>query len=189
MKKKRIAYLRISTAEQRPDRQIEGLRAVADELHIEVASGATLRRPIYRAAVDSLSAGDVLVVWDLDRAYRSVVDALSEIEKLKARGIDLHIVNLNIDLSTAAGMFVYTIMGALAEFERRTLSQRTREGLQAARRRGKTLGRPRKLTDCQVRAARRRIEQHKTPISIVARQLGVSGWTLSRNLRRLREHR
>lgn len=184
MKKKKIAYLRISTTEQRPDRQIEGLRAVADELHIEVASGATLRRPVYRAVVDGLSAGDVLVVWDLDRAYRSVVDALSEIEKLKARGIVLHIVNLDIDLSTAAGMFVYTIMGALAEFERRTLSQRTREGLAAARARGARLGRPRKLSDCQVRIARERIQRDELTLTGMARELGVSTWTLSRYLGR-----
>lgn len=186
MKKKKIAYLRISTTEQRPDRQIQGLRAVADELHIEVASGATLRRPVYRAVVAGLSAGDVLVVWDLDRAYRSVVDALSEIEKLKAQGIDLHIVNLDIDLSTAAGMFVYTIMGALAEFERRTLSQRTREGLAAARARGAQLGRPRKLSDCQVRRARRCLQRSKMTIKALAQELGVSPWTLSRNIRQRR---
>ena len=75
-------------------------------------------------------------VWDLDRAFRSVVDALTEAEKLRQRGIHFRIASLHIDTSTPAGIFVYTMMSALAEFERRTLSQRTREGLAAARKRG-----------------------------------------------------
>lgn len=179
-----IGYLRVSTTEQRPDRQIDGLRMACDELHIETLSAVSPKRPVYEAVVAGLRPGDMLVVWDLDRAFRSVVDALSEAEKLRARGVHFRIANLDIDTSTPAGIFVYTMMGALAEFERRTLSQRTKEGLAAARLRGKRLGRPPKLTIAQLRKASRRIERGAT-VAATARDLGVAPWTLSRALRRM----
>lgn len=124
------------------------------------------------------------MVWDLDRAFRSVVDALSEAEKLRARGVHFRIANLNIDTTTPAGIFVYTMMSALAEFERRTLSQRTKEGLAAARARGKRLGRPPKLTAAQLRKAGRCIDGGAS-IATTARELRVAPWTLSRALRRM----
>lgn len=181
---KKIAYLRVSTQDQKPDRQIEGLRGHADELHIEYASAATLARPVYNAVLDRLEAGDMLVVWDLDRAYRSVVDAITEVEKLRGRGIRLRIVNLDIDLDTPAGMLIYTMMGALAEFERRTLSRRTKEGLAAARARGARLGRPRKLSACQLRDARHALAEGRATMSALAADYGVAPWTLRRALDR-----
>lgn len=129
----------------------------------------------------------MLVVWDLDRAFRSVIDALTEAEKLRARGVDFQIATLHIDTSTPAGIFVYTMLSALAEFERRTLSQRTKEGLAAARRRGKHIGRPPKLTDCQLRLAASRIELHNESLAKIAQEHGVASWTLSRALRRHRD--
>lgn len=179
---KRLGYLRVSTAEQRPDRQIDALTEFCDELHVETASAVGSRRPVYERVVRKLRRGDVLVVWDLDRAFRSVVDALTEAEKLRRRGIDFHIASMQVDTRTPAGIFVYTIMSALAEFERRTLSQRTREGLAAARRRGTRLGRPPKLSERQLAEARRRIEAET--ITAVAADYAVAPWTLSRALKR-----
>jgi DNA invertase Pin-like site-specific DNA recombinase len=179
-----IGYLRVSTAEQRPDRQIDGLRMICDELHIETLSAVCPHRPVYERVIKSLNQGDMLVVWDLDRAFRSVIDALAEAEKLRARGIHFRIASLSIDTSTPAGIFVYTMMSALAEFERRTLSQRTKEGLAAARQRGARLGRPRKLTDSQVQEARDCIAGGET-ISSVAGRFSVAPWTLSRALNRI----
>jgi DNA invertase Pin-like site-specific DNA recombinase len=181
---KKVAYLRVSTAEQRPDRQIDGLRDFCDELHIETLSACHANRPVYERVVKSLQPGDMLVVWDLDRAFRSVVDALTEAEKLRLRDVHFKIANLNIDTTTPAGIFVYTMLSALAEFERRTLSQRTKEGLQAARRRGKRIGRPPSLTDHQVRNACDRIRETGGSASSVAREMGVPRWTLSRAIRR-----
>lgn len=181
---RKIGYLRISTAKQRPDRQVDGLQALCDELHVEVLSAVSPRRPVYDAVIASLAAGDKLVVWDLDRAFRSVVDALTEAEKLRARGIEFEIVNLHIDTATPAGIFVYTMMSALAEFERRTLSQRTREGLSAARRRGKRIGRPRKLSEAQLADAVIRLDGAGATRADLARELGVAPWTLSRALKR-----
>jgi len=178
-----VGYLRVSTAEQRPDRQIDGLRMICDDLHIEKLSAVCPRRPVYEQTIASLRSGDMLVVWDLDRAFRSVIDALSEAEKLRARGVHFRIANLSIDTSTPAGIFVYTMMSALAEFERRTLSQRTREGLAAAKARGAQLGRPPKLTDAQLEQATNRIAAGET-ISSIAASFAVAPWTLSRSLSR-----
>lgn len=100
---RKIAYLRVSTAEQRPDRQIDGLKGLCDELHIETISAVSRRRPVYEVVLARLNSGDMLVVWDLDRAFRSVVDALTEVERLRARGVDLYIANLSIDTSTPTG--------------------------------------------------------------------------------------
>ncbi|MBI1290183.1 helix-turn-helix domain-containing protein [bacterium] len=182
---KRVAYLRISTAEQKPDRQIDGLRELADELHIETLSAVARKRPVYERAVRRLEPGDVLVVWALDRAYRSAKDALTELDKLRDRGVHFRIASLDLDTSTATGIFVYTIMSALAEFERRTLSQRTREGMAAARARGKRIGRPPKLSAEQLREVRTRLRMESQSITAIAAELHVSPWTLSRHLRQI----
>lgn len=182
---KKIGYLRVSTDEQNPARQVDGLTTICDELFVETISGAKSDRPIYRQVVSQLERGDVLVVWDLDRAYRSSREALNEIDRLQARGVAIRIVNLDIDTTTPAGLFVFTLMAALATFERHTLSQRTREGLASARLRGKILGRPRKLTNDQLITASKRILNRDTTVTMMARELGVARWTLTRALRRV----
>jgi DNA invertase Pin-like site-specific DNA recombinase len=179
----KIAYLRVSTCEQKPDRQIDGLKMICDELHIETLSATARRRPVYERVMQRLRAGDVFVIWDLDRAYRSAKDALNELDRLRERGVDFLIANLDLDTTTPHGRLVYTIMGALAEFERATLSQRTKEGIAAARRRGRQLGRPPLLTVQQLRKADHRVARGEH-IAAVARDFGVARWTLSRALHR-----
>lgn len=180
---RKIGYLRVSTAEQSADRQVDGLKDLCDELHVEAVSAVGRKRPVYETVVKKLRAGDILVIWDLDRAYRSAKDALSELDALTQRGVHFHIARLAIDTTTPTGRFLYTVMGGLAEFERLTLSQRTKEGLLAARRRGKRLGRPRKLDAMQVKAARERLLRGES-VGCVARSLGVTPWTVTRSLRR-----
>jgi len=181
---KNIAYIRVSTPEQRHDRQIDGLKALCDELHIETISAAAGKRPVYDEVLKKLKTGDMLVVWDLDRAFRSVVDALTEAEKLRQRGVHFQIANLHIDTSTPAGIFVYTMLSALAEFERRTLSQRTKEGLEAARKRGARIGRPPVMSLSDIGRARRMIEVEGLTPTGAAKRLGVHRWTLIRSLKR-----
>ncbi len=178
---RKVGYLRVSTHEQRLDRQIDALSPLCDELHLEKLSAVARKRPVYERVVEGLRAGDTMVVLDLDRAFRSTVDAITEAEKLRQRGVQFRIVNLNVDTSTPAGMLVYSLIGALAEYERRTLAQRTREGLAAARKRGVRLGRPPKLTDKQLLRAKRRIANDEA-IGHVAKEYGVTPWTLSRAL-------
>lgn len=183
---RRIGYLRVSTEEQRPDRQIDGLTELCDEIFVEIVSAASRDRPIYETVTSHLQTGDALVVWDLDRAYRSSSQALNELERLTARGVAIHIVNLAIDTTTPAGFFVFTMLAALATFERQTLSVRTREGLAAARRRGQVLGRPRKLSGADILLATERIAAGAT-VGNVAGQLGVAEWTLRRSIRRSKQ--
>lgn len=175
----------MSTQEQRPYRQIDGLNGLCDELHIETLSAVSRHRPVYESVVACLRPGDALVVWDLDRAFRSVVDAVTQAERLQRHGIEFQIANLQIDTATPAGMLVYTVMSAFAEFERRQLAQRTREGLAAARRRGARLGRPPKLNADQLAAAKIQLSS-PTPATVtsIASEYGMAPWSLTRALRR-----
>lgn len=180
---RKIAYLRVSTAEQRPDRQIDGLSQIADELHVETLSAVSKRRPVYESVVAMLQRGDMLVVWDLDRAYRSAKDAINALDLLRDRGIHFHIANLRLDTSTPHGTLIYIIMSGLAQFERDTLAQRTREGIAAARARGKRIGRPPKLNRRQLADARQRVKHGDRPAAVAA-DYDIAPWTLTRALRR-----
>lgn len=181
---RKIGYLRVSTGEQCPDRQIDGLESECDELRIEQGVSASAKsRPVFERLLADLKSGDTLVVWDLDRAFRSSLDAITVAKTLSQREIHLHIVTLHMDTSTPAGRFVYTLLAALAEFERDTLRERTKQGLEAARKRGKTLGRPRKLSDKDVTYARYLLEHEpSTTIAGLARSYGCSRHTLIRAL-------
>lgn len=182
----KIGYLRVSTQDQCPDRQVDGLRGRCDRLCLETLSAVSPRRPVFESVIEQLRAGDTLVVWDLDRAFRSVLDAVTQAERLRQKGVEFEIVSLQIDTATPAGMLVYTIMSAIAEFERRLLAQRTREGLASARLRGARLGRPRKLDDRQLDQARHRLLTSEATTASLAQELGVAPWTLTRSLRRRR---
>jgi DNA invertase Pin-like site-specific DNA recombinase len=180
----KIGYLRVSTEEQKPDRQIDGLKAICDALHIEIISATAKKRLVYDTVIASLKSGDTLVVWDLDRAFRSTVDALLEAEKLRSRGIAFQIVTLNVDTSTPAGELVYTVMAAFAQYERQILIRRTKEGMAAARQRGAAIGRPRKLKLDQIATAHHDVSSRRTTITTRAKQLGVCRDTLSKALAR-----
>ncbi len=182
---RKVAYLRVSTEGQKPDRQIDALEPICDELHIEKLSAVAKNRPVYEAVVRSLNAGDMFVIWDLDRAYRSAKDALVELDNLRSRGIEIQIASLNIDTATAHGMLIYTFISGLAEFERRLLSERTKQGLEAARRRGKRLGRPPKMTIRQIRSAKQKIDAGEASIAELAALNGVHPWTLTRSIRQV----
>lgn len=184
---KRIGYLRVSTEEQKPDRQIDGLKPYCDILHIEKLSAVAKKRPIFERVLNNLSHGDTLVVWDLDRAFRSTLDALTQTKHLKERGIDFQIVTMNIDTSEPMGEFFFTVVAAFAQLERRTISKRTKEGLRAAVKRGKRLGRPPSMNASQVLAAMQKIETKEATIEEIAALNGVHPWTVTRSIKRLEE--
>ncbi len=181
----KIGYLRVSTEEQRPDRQIDALTPICDELHIEKLSAVAKRRPVYEKIIKRLNSGDIFVIWDLDRAYRSAKDALNELDNLRERGIEIQIASINIDTSTPHGMLIYTFISGLAEFERRLNSERTKQGLAAARKRGVRLGPPIKMSDAQVRSAIRKIASKEASVAEIAALNGVHPSTVTRSIRRL----
>ncbi|MCK4946359.1 MAG: recombinase family protein [Alphaproteobacteria bacterium] len=179
----KIGYLRVSTEEQRPDRQIDGLSELCDELYIETVSATNKSRPVYESAIQKLQAHDTFIVWSLDRAWRSVVDTICAVEQLQKRQINLNIVDMNIDLSTPTGRLFLSIVASMAEFERSMLSVRTKQGMAAARKRGKHIGRPHKLTISQIKSAHAEIQAGKTTIMSKAKELGVCRDTLSKAVR------
>lgn len=181
----KIGYIRVSTDQQSYQRQIDGLKNLCDEVHCETVSAVNKNRPVYQKLLKRLKAGDSLVVWDLDRAFRSTVDALLEVEKLRERGVEFQIVTLNVDTATPGGELVYTVMAAFAQFERKNLIKRTREGMQAAKAKGKHIGRPFKLSDREISCARKRVLSGGSTITGMAGHLGCSRNTLSRALERV----
>ncbi len=183
----KIGYLRVSTEEQRPDRQIDALKPICDMLYLEKLSAVAKNRPIFERVLRDLNRGDTLVVWDLDRAFRSTVDAITQAEHLRERGIDFQIVTLGVDTSTPDGKLVYTVIAAMAEYERSRLSERTKQGLEAARRRGQRLGRPPKMTNAQVISAMQKIAAREATIQEIAALNGIHPWTLTRSIRRYEE--
>ncbi len=183
----KIGYLRVSTEEQRPDRQIDALTPVCDELHIEKISAVAKNRPVFERILKKLQKADTLVVWDLDRAFRSTVDAILQAEHLRERGVEFQIVTLNIDTSEPAGEFFYTIMAAYGQFERRIISKRTKEGLEAARKRGQRLGRPPKLSKKSLIIAKQKIDMKEASIAEIATLHRVHPTTLSRAIKRISE--
>ena len=183
-KPRRLGYIRTSTDRQSPARQIRGLESVCDAVFIEEGvSACSNHRPVYDQLIATLRPGDALVVWDVDRAYRSVFDALTEVKKLNARGVQFEAMSGEYDLTTPDGGFTFTLRAALSEWEREKLRARTREGLAAARAKGVQLGRPRKLTDSMVESAKRKLENGTTQKHL-ADELGVAQRTLSRALTR-----
>lgn len=180
----KIGYLRVSTEEQCLDRQVDALAPICDRLCLERLSARARRRPVYERVAARLGPGDTLVILDLDRAFRSAKDALTELDRLTERGVAIQIVSMQIDTATPHGKLLYTFISGLAEFERHLLSERTKQGLAAARRRGKRLGRRPKMDARQVRRAKRRIEHGGASIAEVAAAYDVHPWTLTRAIRR-----
>jgi len=181
-----IAYLRVSTHQQSTDRQAYGLRDMADEFYVEHVSAGAATRPVFERVLRELTRGDTFLVWDLDRAFRSTIDALQTAETLRKRGVALRIAQMSFDTSTEEGELFYTMVAAFARFERRILARRTREGLAAARQRGVKLGRRPLLTDADIQEAHIYLRKGY-PCKYLAFLLGVSRITLERGFRRLGE--
>lgn len=179
----KIGYIRVSTKKQRTDRQILGMKELCNRLYVEQGSAVANTRPVFEEVLRKLKRGDTLLVWDMDRAFRSTEDAIVHARDLQRRGIDFQAVNFVIDTLSADGNYAYQVNAAAAERERRKISERTIEGLRRARENGAILGRPRKLTPRQISKARRRLANGEK-IKHVARDLCVHPWTLTRNVRR-----
>jgi len=177
-------YLRTSTKKQLLRRQEEGLRLICDRLWVEKGvSAATKRRPVFEALMQALKEGDTLVVWDLDRAFRSTIDALMTAEALRESGVALQIVTMQMDTSTPQGKHAYTIWAANCEYERALLIQRTKDGLAAAKRKGIRLGRKPKLSPNQIDQIRKTADKDGfINIKVAAREYGVSQQTIRRIL-------
>jgi DNA invertase Pin-like site-specific DNA recombinase len=178
-----VGYARVSTLDQKPTLQIDALKAAGcTRIFTEKASGAQRERPELSAALDYIRQGDTLVVWKLDRLARSMRQLIETVEDLQSRGIELRSLTESIDTATPGGRLVFHIFGALAEFERAVIRERTSAGLQAARERGKKGGRPRTLGPKDLAAAKALLADPAIRVEDVAARLKVSPATLYRHL-------
>ena len=179
----KIGYARVSTGEQNLDLQLDALRAAgAEDIFTDQCSGASTERPGLEQALRRLDTGDTLLVWRLDRLGRSLPHLISTVSDLGEKGIGFQSLADSIDTAHAQGRLVFHLMGALAEFERALISERTRAGLEAAKARGRKLGRRAALNPQQLAHARQLMAGGATPTDI-ARTLGVGRSTLYRGLR------
>jgi DNA invertase Pin-like site-specific DNA recombinase len=181
-----IGYARISTGEQTLDLQEDALRkAGCDRLLTDTASGAKAERPGLAKAMEQLRAGDTLVVWRLDRLGRSLRHLIDTLTDLDKRGVGFKSLTENIDTTTPGGKLIFHIFGALAEFERDLIRERTNAGLAAARARGRTGGRPKAKAfadPAKVRMAQTLFADKQRSIPDICKTLGVSRSTLYRYL-------
>lgn len=178
-----LGYARVSTAEQDPALQHDALAAAGcARVWTDVASGGKDDRPELADLLERLLPGDTLVVWRLDRLGRSLPHLLATITDLEGRGVGFRSVTESIDTTTATGRLVFAIFGALAEFERQLIRDRTLAGLASARARGRVGGRPSVMTPARVAAARALLSQPGASVASVARDLGVSRPTIYRNV-------
>ena len=180
-----IGYARVSTADQSLDLQLDALRQCgAERLFTDVASGKRDDRSGLAEALAALNAGDVLVVWKLDRLGRSLKHLVETVTGLQERGVGLKVLTGGIDTTSAAGRLIFGIFAALAEFERELIRERTLAGLTAARSRGRFGGRRRKLTPTHIDYAKRLLADPKAKVGDVAAVFGVDRATLYRALER-----
>lgn len=175
-----IGYARVSTAEQNLALQIDALeKAGCEKIYEDKISGSKDNRPGLNQALENLRQGDTLVVWKLDRLGRSLKSLISLIEELEDKDINFKSVTDSIDTSTPAGKFFFHVIAALAQMERELISERTRAGLEAAKKLGRVGGRKRIMTESKVLSAKRLLKSGALPKD-VAQDLGISLATLYR---------
>jgi DNA invertase Pin-like site-specific DNA recombinase len=180
-----VGYARVSTEQQRLDLQLDALRAAGcEQIFSDVGSGTIRDRPQLEACLRHLRSGDTLVVWRLDRLGRSLRHLVELVGKLSDRGVALRSLTEGIDTTTPTGRMVLHVFGALAEFERELIIERTRAGLEAARVQGRLVGGPRLVTAAKLTRARELRDEGRLSMGEIAKTIGVSRATLYRALAR-----
>lgn len=178
-----MGYARVSTTDQNPELQLDALNAAGCfRVWTDKASGAKTDRPELAALMDALRPGDTLVVWRLDRLGRSLPHLIETVTELEARGVAFKSLTEEINTTTPGGKLIFHIFGALAEFERNLIRERTMAGLSAARDRGRVGGRPSSLTAAKKRQAKK-MRGDGVPMTEIAEVLNIARSTLYRNLK------
>lgn len=186
----RVGYGRVSTRDQHPEAQLDALTAAGcEKVFVDHASGKLSRRPQLDRALEVASrAGDTLVITKLDRLGRSLEHLIELAKNLEAARVGLVVLDQGIDTTTPVGRMFFHILGAIAEFEHALLSERTRDGLAAARTRGRTGGRPPALGPRQIALARQMYDSTDDEgfslytVADIAAEFGVARSTIYRHL-------
>src|SRR4051794_22359771 len=178
-----IGYARISTLDQTLALQQDALTAAGcEQLYTDTVSGSVTERPGLTQALSHLRSGDTLMVWRLDRLGRSLGHLIETIRGLESRGVDFKSLQEQLDTGTSGGKLIFYVFGALAEFERDLIRERTHAGLQAARARGRKGGRPRSLDATKLAQARSLHRDPANTIAAICATLGISRATFYRHL-------
>src|ERR687896_1933088 len=176
-----IGYARVSTQDQTLNLQKDALeKQGCKKIFTDTVSGAKVERRELEEALEYVREGDTLVVWRLDRLGRSLKHLIETITELNNRKIGFKSIQESIDTTTSGGKLIFHIFGALAEFERNLIRERTQAGLIAARKRGRIGGRPKALTPRQIRIAQSLYDDPKNSIQEICRTLKISKVTLYR---------
>jgi len=184
MKRQHVGYIRVSSEEQNPERQLEGVKT--DRHFIDKASAKDTNRPALTQLLDFVREGDTVVVHSMDRLARNLTDLRNLVTGMTTKGIHVQFVkeNLTFDGNDAPmSVLLLSVMGAFAEFERSLLKERQREGIALAKRRGVYRGRKPSLTEEQVLLLKNRIQAGAQKSSL-AKELGISRETLYQYLRK-----
>ena len=178
-----IGYARISTDDQNDQLQLDALTSAGClKVFTDTASGSLARRPELNRMLDQLRPGDVVTVWRLDRLGRSLRNLIDLVDTLASLGVGLRSLSESIDTTTANGRLFLNLMGALAEFERDLIRERTMAGLASAQARGRVGGRPPVMTPEKLAVARQMHASGVHTVSAIATTLGVSRKTIYRHL-------
>jgi len=181
----KIGYARVSTKDQNLSMQLDALKeAGCEQIFKEKISGASIERKELDNLVGQLRKGDIIVVWKLDRLARSLKDLLRLVNEFQEKGVGFISLNDPIDTTTPQGRLVFTLFGALAEFEREIIKERTKAGLESARARGRKGGRPPGLSKEASYKASAAVEMYikRMPVNEIAKSLGISKTTLYKYL-------
>lgn len=176
-----VGYARVSTSDQNLDAQTDALtQAGAERIFSETVSSASTKRSELARMLDQLRDGDVVVVTKYDRLARSLRDLLDIVEAIKERGAGFRSLAEDIDTTTPAGELIFHVFASIAHFERRRIAERTREGLAAARKRGRIGGRPPALSPDQKTEVIRMRDDERRPLREIASLFKVSVQTVRR---------
>jgi DNA invertase Pin-like site-specific DNA recombinase len=176
--------MRVSRQEQTTDRQEDHLKqAGCERIFKDIISGAADKRTGLDEALSFCREGDTFIVWELDRLGRSLKHLIEVVESLKARGVNFQVLKDGINTDSISGELVFHIFGALAEFERKLIVQRTRDGLAAARARGRMGGRPKKLDAAKIRQAQVMATDPNISVNEICQTLGISRNTYYRHVK------
>ncbi len=179
-----IGYARVSTYDQNLRMQEDALKAAGcEELYTDVASGVKAARPGLTDALFRLRKGDTLVVWKLDRLGRSLGNLIQVVKELSEREIGFKCLQESIDTTTSGGKLIFHIFGALAQFERELIKERTNAGLKAARVRGRLGGRPSLLNRQQIKKLQDHYKKGDLSVNEICKLFNITKPTLYRYLR------
>ena len=188
---KTVFYARVSTRDQNPSLQTDAAKQLgvkSENIFVEKASGSRNDRPVLARALAACEKGDTLACYKLDRIGRSLAHLTKLLADLEARGVHFRTVEDGLDTRGSTGKLVLHMLGAVAQFERDLIIERTRAGLAAARKRGKRLGPPVKWQADMVRKAQALLDKGDLNAEEVASTLKVSRQTLFRGLKAARDH-